>query len=180
LFIIYAVRVVVGESRAGPICIYIYEHVARGTLHRYAFNSRGLSAIFVVVRPPQPLVLPLSDPYARIYCGVTRGPRCRYKDPTLCILYIVCSMRSRTKETRNGSGGEPLFLPLQRHGAAVYICMCYIYAPRLSYIYIIILFCIRYICYVYIYLYMCDSHLYNIVVGRLDIVYSMLHFICND
>jgi len=81
LFIIYAVRVVgVSGSRARYRYVYgmyIYEHVARGTLHRYAFNSRGLSAIFVVVRPPQPLVLPLSDP-----CG-TRVLR-RY--PSLLLL----------------------------------------------------------------------------------------------
>lgn len=63
---IYAARVVVvgrrrsrrpggrGGGRESPARERRSARGPRGTLHRYAFNSPGLSAIFVVVHPPPP------------------------------------------------------------------------------------------------------------------------------
>jgi hypothetical protein len=86
---IYAVRVVVvvivvvvGRRRGVASAGAVYMHVARGTLHRYAFNSRGLSAIFVVVPPSA-----TRSSARRPCCSATRTHYC---SATAVIKIAVC------------------------------------------------------------------------------------------
>lgn len=154
LFIIYAVRVVVTSSgsRARDRYAYIYMSTWPGVHYTDMLLTPGDYPLFSLLfaRRSRLSFFRRSPTLAERARYIAALPAAAVINTPRTAVHIVCSMRSRTKETRNGSGvGTPFFFHCNLGTALQYILLytyvLYLCATVLVYLYIYILFYIRYI-----------------------------------